>query len=151
MQIFNDLQRTVIVNFRFSEVTQQYKSVIKRPAPAENAESAAGDEKIIAIVPWDMAESFAVDFSHAAEEEIAAKGWKSVVMDPKGDWTQEYTIIENLVTQRVDGIIYTAIDADGANDLLPAVQEAGIPIVGYDCLGIPQRICLSGSIWFNSV
>lgn len=103
--------------------------------PAENAETSSADGgKMIAIVPWDMAESFAVDFSHAAEEEIAAKGWESVIMDPKGDWTQEYTIIENLVTQGVDGIIYTAIDSDGANDLVAAVQEAGIPIVGYDCL-----------------
>ncbi len=46
----------------------------------------------------------------------------------------EYTIIENLITQQVDGIIYTAIDADGANDIVKKVQEAGIPIVGYDCL-----------------
>ena len=81
-----------------------------------------------------MAETFAVDFSHAAEEAIEEKGWTCVVMDPKGDWAQEYTIIENLITQKVDGIIYTAIDADGANDLVAEVQAAGIPIVGYDCL-----------------
>ena len=94
----------------------------------------AGGGKTIAIVPWDMAETFAVDFSHAAEEAIEEKGWTCVVMDPKGDWAQEYTIIENLITQKVDGIIYTAIDADGANDLVAEVQAAGIPIVGYDCL-----------------
>ena len=94
----------------------------------------AGGGKTIAIVPWDMAQTFAVDFSHAAEEAIEEKGWTCVVMDPKGDWAQEYTIIENLITQKVDGIIYTAIDADGANDLVAEVQAAGIPIVGYDCL-----------------
>ena len=102
----------------------------------EESEEKADDSenKTIAIVPWDMAEAFAVDFSHAATDEIEAKGWTAVTMDPKGDWAQEYTIIENLVTQGVDGIIYTAIDADGANDLVAEVQKAGIPIVGYDCL-----------------
>ena len=104
-------------------------------AGAENGGTEnAGGGKTIAIVPWDMAETFAVDFSHAAEEAIEEKGWTCVVMDPKGDWAQEYTIIENLITQKVDGIIYTAIDADGANDLVAEVQAAGIPIVGYDCL-----------------
>ena len=91
-------------------------------------------QKTIAIVPWSMAETFAVDFSHAAEEQIEDRGWKAVIVDPKGDWGSEYTIIENLITQQVDGIIYTAIDADGANDIVKKAQEAGIPIVGYDCL-----------------
>lgn len=91
-------------------------------------------QKTIAIVPWSMAETFAVDFSHAAQEQIESRGWKAVIVDPKGDWGSEYTIIENLITQQVDGIIYTAIDSDGANDIIKEVQEAGIPIVGYDCL-----------------
>ncbi len=91
-------------------------------------------EKTIAVVPWSMAQTFAVDFSHTAQEQIEDRGWKAVIVDPKGDWSSEYTIIENLITQQVDGIIYTAIDADGANDIVKKVQEAGIPIVGYDCL-----------------
>lgn len=94
----------------------------------------AEEEKTIAIVPWSMAETFAVDFSHEAEAEIEGKGWKAVIMDPKGDWGTEYTILENLITQGVDGIIYTAIDSDGASDLVDTIKEAGIPIVGYDCL-----------------
>lgn len=100
----------------------------------ESPVGSADGDKTIAIVPWSMAETFAVDFSHAAQEEIEARGWQSVVMDPKGDWTTEFTILENLITQGVDGIIYTAIDADGANDIVDEVKAAGIPIVGYDCL-----------------
>lgn len=101
---------------------------------AAGAGAFAEEEKVIAIVPWSMAENFAVEFAHKAEEEIEARGWKAVVMDPKGDWVSEYTILENLITQQVDGIIYTAIDSDGANDIIEEVHEAGIPIVGYDCL-----------------
>ena len=103
-------------------------------AASETENSDSGEAKTIAIVPWDMAETFAVDFSHEAQEMIEAKGWKAVIMDPKGDWAQEYTIIENLTTQGVDGIIYTAIDADGANDLIEEVRGKGVAIVGYDCL-----------------
>ena len=94
----------------------------------------ADDAKTIAIVPWDMSQAFAAQFAQVATEGIEEKGWKAVTMDPKGDWTTEFTIIENLITQKVDGIIYTAIDADGANDAVELCREAGIPIVGYDCL-----------------
>lgn len=109
-------------------------------APAEDGaqnaapKAEATEKKKIAIVPWDMAETFAVDFAHAATESIESMGWEAIVMDPKGDWAQEYTILENLITQGIDGVIYTAIDSDGANDIIAEFKEAGIPIVGYDCL-----------------
>ncbi|MEE0691494.1 MAG: hypothetical protein U0M33_01100 [Lachnospiraceae bacterium] len=41
------------------------------------AMTAVAEGKMIAIVPWSMAETFAVDFSHEAEEEIEARGWNS--------------------------------------------------------------------------
>lgn len=94
----------------------------------------SSDKKTIAIVPWDMAMSFEAEFEQVAREAIEAKGWEAVTMDPAGDWAKEYTIIENLVTQGVDGIIYTAIDTEGANDAVALANEAGIPIVDFDCL-----------------
>lgn len=101
----------------------------------ENKADTAGDEKkMIGIVPWNMAMSFESSFAYTAEEEIAKRGWESVIMDPAGDWASMYTIIENLITQGVDGIIYTAIDTDGANDAVAKAKEAGIPIVDFDCL-----------------
>lgn len=92
------------------------------------------EKKTIAIVPWDMSMSFEAEFEQAAREAIEAKGWEAVTMDPAGDWAKEYTIIENLVTQGVDGIIYTAIDTEGANDAVALANEAGIPIIDFDCL-----------------
>ena len=89
--------------------------------------AAQAEEKTIAIVPWDISQAFAAQFAEVATEAIEANGWKAVTMDPKGDWASEYTIIENLITQQVDGIIYTAIDADGANDAVELCKEAGIP------------------------
>lgn len=100
----------------------------------ETDKKAAGEELTIAIVPWNMAMSFESSFAYTAQAEIESRGWKAVIMDPAGDWASEYTIIENLVTQGVDGIIYTAIDTDGANDAVAIAREAGIPIVDFDCL-----------------
>lgn len=102
----------------------------------DNEEDADGSEakKTIAIVPWDMSMSFEAEFEQAAREAIEANGWEAVTMDPAGDWAKEYTIIENLVTQGVDGIIYTAIDTEGANDAVALANEAGIPIIDFDCL-----------------
>ena len=48
-------------------------------------------------------------------------------------WIQA-EIINDLVTQGVDGIIYTAIDTEGANDAVDLAHEAGIPIIDFDCL-----------------
>ena len=94
----------------------------------------AEETKTIAIVPWDMSQAFAAQISETARKAIEDRGWTAVTMDPAGDWAKEYTILENLITQGVDGIIYTAIDSEGANDAVEKVKEAGIPIVGYDCL-----------------
>ena len=96
--------------------------------------TSAEEAKTIAIVPWDMSQAFAAQISETATAAIEERGWTAVTMDPAGDWAKEYTILENLITQGVDGIIYTAIDSDGANDAVEKVKEAGIPIVGYDCL-----------------
>ena len=102
----------------------------------DSGEDSGGSEesKTIAIVPWDMSMSFEAQFEQVAREAIEAKGWEAVTMDPAGDWAKEYTIIENLVTQGVDGIIYTANDTEGANDAVALAKEAGIPIVDFDCL-----------------
>ena len=110
-----------------AEVTENSGSE-EAASASEEAEGSDG-KKMIGIVPWDMGMAFESDLAAIAEEECAARGWESVVMDPKGDWAQMYTIIENLVTQGVDGIIYTAIDTDGANDAVALAHEAGIPIV----------------------
>lgn len=107
------------------------KEIVLKEAKEDNESK---NEKTIAVVPWDMSQAFAAQFAETAENEIEAKGWRSVVMDPAGDWNKEYTILQDLITQGVDGIIYTAIDADAANKAVTEVQAAGIPIIGYDCL-----------------
>ena len=96
--------------------------------------SAADEEKVIGVVVWDMAQSFEASLAEIAEKEIEARGWKCVLMDPSGDWAKMYTDINDLVTQGVDGIIYTAIDTEGANDAVDLAHEAGIPIIDFDCL-----------------
>lgn len=117
------------------ETTGAEKTASEEVKQEEAAGTKAEKEELtIAIVPWNMAMSFESSFAYTAQAEIESRGWKAVIMDPAGDWTSEYTIIENLVTQGVDGIIYTAIDTDGANDAVAIAKEAGIPIVDFDCL-----------------
>lgn len=94
----------------------------------------AEEAKTIGVVEWNMAMAFHSANAAAIEEECAKRGWECIVMDPEGDWAKMYTDIENLITQQVDGIIYTAIDTDGANDAVALAKEAGIPIIDFDCL-----------------
>ena len=92
--------------------------------------AAAEETKTIGVVVWNMAMSFESSFAYVAEDELAARGWECVIMDPAGDWATMYTQIENLITQGVDGIIYTAIDTDGANDAVALAKEAGVVLTG---------------------
>jgi len=101
----------------------------------ETVTTTGGDsEKVIAVLPWDMAEEFATAFIKAAEKEVEAKGWKFVTYDPQGDWNKCVQILEDLIVQKVDGIIYTAIDAGAAGLMVDKVKEANIPIIDYDAL-----------------
>lgn len=96
--------------------------------------TSSGQPKKIAVLPWAMAEEFATSFVNASEEYITAKGWEFITLDPNGDWNQCVQILEDLIIQQVDGIIFTAIDGSAAGAMVDKVKEAGIPIIDYDCL-----------------
>ena len=109
-------------------------------APAEESAAApaepAVEAKNIAIIPWDMGEQFATDVVNQVQKECDARGWNLQVLDPTGDWNKAVEYLENLIVQRPDGIIYTAIDCDAAGDMVQKVVDAGLPIIGYDCLAV---------------
>lgn len=92
------------------------------------------EAKNIAIIPWDMGEQFATDVVASVQNECDKRGWDLQVLDPVGDWNKVVEYLENLIVQRPDGIIYTAIDCAAAGDMVQTVVDAGIPIIGYDCL-----------------
>ncbi len=90
--------------------------------------------KKIGIVPWDMAHEFNSIVAETCLDLCEQLGWEATIYDPGSDWTKMQQILEDLIVQGVDGIIYTAIDTEAANAMVDLVHEAGIFIVSYDCV-----------------
>lgn len=89
--------------------------------------------KVIGIVPWCMSQEFNSIVANTAKERCEQLGWEATIYDPDADWSQMQSILEDLIAQQVDGIIFTAIDAAAASTMVDRCHEAGIPIVDYDC------------------
>lgn len=89
--------------------------------------------KVIGIVPWSMAQEFNSTVAETSKRLCEQLGWTARIYDPDSDWTKMVQIVEDLIIQQVDGIIFTAIDADAASALVDRVHEEGIKIVAYDC------------------
>lgn len=90
-------------------------------------------EKVVGIVPWSMAQEFNSTCAETCKRLCEQLGWNATIYDPDADWTQMQSIIEDLIVQGVDGIIFTAIDTEAASAVVDACHEAGIAIVDYDC------------------
>ena len=54
---------------------------------------------------------------------------KLVVIDGQSDPTIEINALENWITQRIDGIIISAIDSKGCEEYVKRAKEEGIPVV----------------------
>ena len=89
--------------------------------------------KTIGIVPWCMSQEFNSIVANTAKARCEQLGWDATIYDPDGDWSQMQSILEDLIAQQVDGIIFTAIDAAAASTMVERCHEAGIAIVDYDC------------------
>lgn len=99
-----------------------------------NAVPAEETAKKIAILPYAMAQEFGADFVAAAQEAGEAAGFEIQVLDPNYDLQTEVSMLEDLIVQGVDGIIFSAIDSTSMGAVVEEVKAAGIKIIDYDCV-----------------
>ncbi len=78
--------------------------------------------------------------AHAKHTEAYAKekGIDLVELDGKLDQANMATQMENLIAQKVDGIIYCLLDGKAAAADINAAQEAGIPVITFAIKHDPQ-------------
>lgn len=89
-------------------------------------------EPIIAMITYSMAEEFGVDVVKGAEEAAKELGAKLVYHDPAGDMQKDISIMEDLITQKVDAICIAPVDANAIIPYIDKAREAGIIIVNWD-------------------
>lgn len=103
------------------------------PDPNGSGGTNAPEGKLrIAYVPWDTSNPYWVAVINGLQERANEVGADLTVLDPKQDLATQVSMIENLITSKVDAILLSPIDANGVLDVVEKAQAAGIPVLGMN-------------------
>ncbi len=102
-------------------------------APASEAPANAGGLKI-ALVPPAMISPYYAGVIEGAKEAAAKAGCELVTLAPESesDYAAQVQIVEDMITQKVDGIILCAINSDAIVSAVKKANEAKIPVVMFN-------------------
>jgi ribose transport system substrate-binding protein len=105
--------------------------------PAQNAGNGAakaGNEtRTIGVANFTLGAAYFIGMSKAVQVAASERGNVQVkVTDANGDGAKLTTDVQNLVSQKVDGIIISAGPLAAAPAALKAAEDAGIPVVMVD-------------------
>ena len=101
----------------------------------EDSEQAGGDgEKTIALVAMSLNSEFTQTLVAGAQQEADAKGIKLEVQGGEkfASADAQLTLVENAISQQVDGILIIPSSSEGLISALEKVKDAGIPLVNLD-------------------
>ena len=70
--------------------------------------------------------------SKSVVETAEKAGYETIVLDANNDPQTQTTQIEDLISQGVDGILFTPVDSAALSDAVKMVNEENIPIVAMD-------------------
>lgn len=98
------------------------------------AASTSGDGITIAMVPPAMISPYYQSIIAGAQEQADAYGYELVTLAPESedDYAQQVQIVEDFITQGVDGIAICAINSEAIISAVRAANEAGIPVIMFN-------------------
>lgn len=96
----------------------------------------AAGEKVIAYIPPGMISPFYAVSIKGAEAVAKKNGYKLRVLSPERetDYAGQVRIVEDMVTEKVDGIAICAINADAVSAAIRKANAANIPVVVFNGL-----------------
>ncbi|MCC8065564.1 MAG: sugar ABC transporter substrate-binding protein [Clostridiales bacterium] len=80
----------------------------------------------------DGTNPFFVALEDAIREVVEANGDELISVDPGNDSNTQIDQVEDLISQNIDVMFVNPVDADGIIPALDALQEADIPMFGFD-------------------
>ena len=95
---------------------------------ASGSGGTAGKQIVIGISNQTMAVTFPVGLAKGAQAEASKLGVKLIVLDSKGDVQKQGSDIEDLISQKVNGILIVPNSPGPAQAMVDNVAAAGIPI-----------------------
>lgn len=103
-------------------------------AEASTTEETSGGGKTIALVPPAMISPYYKAVIAGAEEAAGELGYELKILAPESesDYAQQVQIVEDMITQGVDGIAICAINSDAIVTGVKKANEAGIPVIMFN-------------------
>ena len=89
-------------------------------------------EKTIGLAVANLQADFFNQIKQSVEAETKAKGVNLIVVDAKGDAATQVDQIQDLITRKVDALIYIPAGATAAGVPAKACKAAGIPVINVD-------------------
>lgn len=93
-----------------------------------------GESKTIALVPPAMISPYYKSVISGAQEACDKLGYelKTLAPESESDYASQVQIVEDMITQKVDGIILCAINSDAIIAAVKKANEADIPVVMFN-------------------
>jgi ABC-type sugar transport system substrate-binding protein len=99
-------------------------------SPSEAAQNSNG--KTIAILMHSVADEFIYSVYAAADAHAKELGYDTVFVDSKNDAAAQAAAVEDAITQKVDGIMLTPVDASAMSESVLKINSANIPVTMAD-------------------
>ena len=98
------------------------------PAAPAAATTHQGKQIVIGLSNQTMATTFPVGLAKGAQQEANKYGVKLIVLDSKGDVQKQGSDMQDLIAQKVDGILIVPNSPGPAQAMVDAAAAAGIPV-----------------------
>ena len=100
----------------------------------EGASDEAEGTLTFMMISRNIADPFHALIAKGAEKACDELGVKFILKDSNVDQTTQLNIIDSAIALGVDGVAINAVDQKGVIPGIEALNEAGIPVVGFDCI-----------------
>lgn len=80
----------------------------------------------------DGTNPFFVTIEKKIKEMVEARGDELISTDPANDVSLQITQVEDMISQKIDGIFLNPVEAEGISPALDALTAAQVPIVNFD-------------------
>src|ERR1700724_2590342 len=94
--------------------------------------SSKAEETTIGLAVANLQADFFNQIKQSVDAEAKAKGVQLIVADAKGDAATQVDQIQDLITRKVNALIYIPAGATAAGVPVKAAKAAGIPVIAVD-------------------
>ena len=92
----------------------------------------AQEEPTVGFSNWSKRFVFYQDLEQGLSNAAEVSGVELLVGDPNGDQAAQQSLVENFLTQGVEGLILIPIDSNAVVPTVETANEAGVPVVTVD-------------------